>query len=108
MDKIDDMVNIFKALGDATRFNILKTIAASGNNLCVTAISERLNVSQPMISQHLKILKNAGVVKAEKLGYHVHYSVDMNTLENVSKLLNEITVKSAEKCEKPECIDKRS
>ena len=76
-----DAAEIFKALGDATRLKIIKLIAATGNNLCVGIIARMLNVSQPAVSQHLKILRNAGLVEANRQGFHVHYRVRNNCLD---------------------------
>ncbi|MDC7218959.1 MAG: metalloregulator ArsR/SmtB family transcription factor [Spirochaetales bacterium] len=67
--------DFFKALGDETRLKILRIIGIGDNRLCVGAIARQLAVSQPAVSQHLKILKNAGLVRAEREGYHIHYSV---------------------------------
>ena len=83
MDKsISDTAEIFKALGDPTRLKILKLIAAQGNNLCVGFIASQLGISQPAVSQHLKVLKNAGLTEANRQGFHVHYSINKNSLEN--------------------------
>ncbi len=76
-----DTAEIFKALGDATRLKILKMIAAKGNNLCVGKIACNLSISQPAVSQHLKILKNAGLVEADRQGFHVHYKIRNNALD---------------------------
>ena len=72
---VKDTVEIFKALGDETRLKIIKIIAATGNQLCVGMIAHKLGVSQPAVSQHLKILKNAGLVTAERNGSHFHYRI---------------------------------
>lgn len=76
-----DIAEIFKALGDATRLKILKLIEATGNNLCVGIIARKLNVSQPAVSQHLKILRNAGLVEANRQGFYVHYKIRNNCLD---------------------------
>ena len=78
---ITDTAEVFKALGDPTRLKILKLISAMGNNLCVGIIAQKLNVSQPAVSQHLKILKNAGLVNADRQGFHVHYQITKGSLE---------------------------
>ena len=81
MDKsISDTAEIFKALGDPTRFKIIKLISATGNNLCIGAIANNLKISQPAVSQHLKILKNTGLVEADRHGFHIHYQVKKDSL----------------------------
>jgi ArsR family transcriptional regulator, arsenate/arsenite/antimonite-responsive transcriptional repressor len=81
----DSLVNstaeIFKALGDQSRLKILRLISKNGNNLCVGMIAGKLDISQPAVSQHLKILKNSGLVMADRKGYHIHYSVNSQALE---------------------------
>ena len=76
-----DTADIFKALGDGSRLKILKLIAAHGNVLCVGFIAKKLGLSQPAVSQHLKTLKNAGILTGERKGYHVHYSINADVLE---------------------------
>ncbi len=77
---ITNTAEIFKSLGDPSRLKILKLIAAKGNNMCVGKIARTLKMTQPAVSQHLKVLKNTGLVEADKKGYHVHYSIKMNSL----------------------------
>jgi ArsR family transcriptional regulator len=70
---MEQLVKIFKALSNDIRLEILSLLAA--RPFCVNALVSRLNVSQPAVSQHLKILENAGLVKGDKMGYWVHYSL---------------------------------
>lgn len=78
---MNNTVDIYKSLGDPTRIKIIKIIVSKGNNLCVGAIARQLAVSQPAVSQHLKILKNAGLVVSDRIGFHVHYSFQEKTLK---------------------------
>lgn len=72
---------IFKALGDETRLKILKLLLQSHNNLCVGMIAQKLGISQPAVSQHLKVLKNVGIVDPDREGFHVHYKVVNDSLK---------------------------
>ncbi|MCK4655209.1 MAG: winged helix-turn-helix transcriptional regulator [Candidatus Cloacimonetes bacterium] len=86
------MAEIFKALGDPNRLKIIKLLVLNQDEpLCVADLAERLGISQPAVSQHLKILRNINVVIPHKVGFHVYYKVDttlMKTLTgNVEKLL---------------------
>ncbi|MBN1696590.1 MAG: winged helix-turn-helix transcriptional regulator [Spirochaetales bacterium] len=65
---------MFKALGDDTRFAIVTLIAK--RPLCGKAIARILTLSESAISQHLKILRECGLVSGEKRGYWVHYTVN--------------------------------
>ena len=87
---INDTAELFKALGDLTRLKILKIIASKGNRSCVGAVAYNLSISQPAVSQHLKILKNAGLVISEKIGYHVHYSIRKNRLDELGMDLGQL------------------
>lgn len=68
-------VDIFKALGDATRIRILHLFVRAKCELCVCELTDSLEVPQYNISRHLKVLKNAGVLTAEKDGRWVYFSL---------------------------------
>ena len=72
----------FKVLGDETRFRILDLLM--GHDLCVGALARRLKVSEAAISQHLQILRKAGLVQGEKRGYWTHYTVQTDTLAQIA------------------------
>jgi len=69
----DDLVGVLKALADPTRVQILTQLADGG--LCVGALAQRLGVTHSAVSQHLRILREAGFVDGERRGYRVHYSL---------------------------------
>ncbi|MGM0442449.1 MAG: ArsR/SmtB family transcription factor [Elusimicrobiota bacterium] len=80
--------NLFKALSNETRLKIFKMLAKE--RLCVSKIVERLEVSQPTVSQHLKILENCGLVKSEKIKYWMHYSANVTGIKKCKKELEEL------------------
>ena len=80
----DQKIDAFKAMGDATRFKILKLLSENGR-LCVTALANRLQVAQPTVSQHLKVLKVARLVQAERIGNHIHYQIEPTTLADLAQ-----------------------
>lgn len=80
------MTKIFKALSDTNRLKIFMLL--SKRTLCVNALVKRLDLSQPAVSQHLKILREAGLVHAEKRGYWVHYSINKKKLEQFIEKFN--------------------
>lgn len=74
-------VRLFKALGDDTRLQILGLIAASGvEELCVCDIESHFDLSQPTISHHLRILKEAEILTAERRGTWVYYALNRGVL----------------------------
>ncbi|MCC6554576.1 MAG: helix-turn-helix transcriptional regulator [Polyangiaceae bacterium] len=77
---------LFKALGDETRLEMLALLAAAGAEMCVCNIEEHFDLSQPTISHHLKILREARLVTAERRGTWVYYSLDRGTIRLVEEL----------------------
>ncbi|MFC1479592.1 ArsR/SmtB family transcription factor [Planctomycetota bacterium] len=75
-----EQADIFKALGNENRLVILSMLRK--RQLCVKALSCKLDISQPAVSQHLKVLEHAGLIKADKKGAWVHYSVVKKTVND--------------------------
>ncbi len=73
-----DICSSFKALGDPVRVSILKALCCE--SLCVGDIVARVNLSQPAVSHHLRILREAGLVNAEKVGTTVFYSLNKDNV----------------------------
>lgn len=96
MDKIEETTELFKALADERRLQIIDLLACCGK-LCVCDITEELGLSQPNISHHLKILKNAGLIKATKRGRWVDYELDHDRIEAFKDSLDFITAKQPER-----------
>jgi ArsR family transcriptional regulator len=71
---------MFKALGEPTRLKIIKLLAA--RDLCVCDLEEVMQISQPRISQHLKVLKHAGLVNERKEGQRSVCSLNRTLLSN--------------------------
>lgn len=71
---------VFHALSSAPRRKILAFLSASG--LTAGEIAERFSMSKPAVSQHLSILETAGLIRREKQGQFVHYSLIENNLVN--------------------------
>lgn len=65
---------IFKALSDPTRRAIFDKLAAGGSN--ATALREGIDISQSAMSQHLSVLREAGLVREERQGRYVNYEVE--------------------------------
>ena len=77
---IDKYTKFFKALGEPTRLKILRLIAE--REMCVCELMAVLEMNQPRISQHLKILKEAGAVKERKQAQWSYYSVCCEDFQN--------------------------
>ncbi|QIB27822.1 ArsR/SmtB family transcription factor [Caloranaerobacter azorensis] len=85
---MDKTLEVLKAISDEKRFNIIKLLLQ--HNFCVRALAKRLNLSEAAISQHLKVLREAGLVKGEKKGYYTHYAVNRDILYELSESLKEM------------------
>jgi DNA-binding transcriptional ArsR family regulator len=78
MNDSEKQARIFKVLSVGTRVRMIDML--KGRTLCVNALAFSLKITPAAVSQHLRILRDAGIVKAEKKGYFVHYTVDEETL----------------------------
>src|SRR5690606_30110465 len=87
-DWATDLARMFKALGDPVRLRMLSIIAShQGGESCVCDISPAFDLSQPTISHHLKVLREAGLLDCERRGTWVYYRVIPAALEQLSALL---------------------
>jgi len=89
MDKIEELTEIFKALSDPTRLRLVRLLGEHKGMLCVNALAHRLGVTQSAVSQHLRVLRQAGLVRGDRHGYHVHYSLDQGRLKQYRSSLRE-------------------
>jgi ArsR family transcriptional regulator len=79
---------LFKALGDDTRLAILGFLAAAGDALCVCEIESHVKeLSQPTISHHLRQLREAGLVTAERRGTWIYYAIDKAAHARLAKFV---------------------
>ncbi|SCX78246.1 ArsR/SmtB family transcription factor [Alkaliphilus peptidifermentans] len=81
-----DFEAIFKALGEATRIRIIKLLSYKPMYVC--ELEAILQISQPRISQHLKILRAVDVVEMEKEGQRVVYSLNKSNMDLAFSLFN--------------------
>lgn len=89
---MESLIKIFKALSDETRLNIL--ILVSKRNICQKGISKYLGISDSAVSQHIKILKEAGIITGYKEGYYVLYHINSGVFDKCMSFLNSISDES--------------
>lgn len=87
MEKTELLVRL-KALGDETRLKLLDLLLT--HDLCVGALAGRLGISEAAVSQHLQILRRAGLISGEKRGYWTHYTVQRAALRQLAERLESI------------------
>jgi DNA-binding transcriptional ArsR family regulator len=80
---------IFKVLSVETRVKIIDLLKSKGP-LGAKEIAETICITTAAVSQHLKILKQAGLVRCERKGYWIPYSIDEKAMENCREILNEV------------------
>jgi len=80
---------LFKVLGVESRIKIIELLKQKGP-LCVNELAEALGISASAVSQHLKLLRHAGLVRNERRGYWIPYQVDPAALEKCGALLAEV------------------
>lgn len=76
---------LFKALADETRLEMIALLASAKAELCACDIEGHFDLSQPTVSHHLKILREAGLVTSERRGTWVYYALDRGALDALSK-----------------------
>jgi ArsR family transcriptional regulator len=88
---IKQFASLFKGLGDETRLEILGLLAAAQGEVCACHIEEHIkHLSQPTISHHLKLLREEGLVTAERRGTWVYYTLDRSLLSRLKQFIEAI------------------
>ena len=99
-DWAGDLARMFKALGDPVRLRLLSMIAShDGGEACVCDLTPAFELSQPTISHHLKVLREAGLLECERRGTWVFYWVVPAALAQLAAVLGpaERTVPAADR-----------
>ena len=84
-----DPSEMFKVLGVDTRVRIIELLKSKGP-LGAKNIAELVGITPAAVSQHLKILRQSGLVRSERKGYWIPYSIDEQAMENCRQVLNEV------------------
>ncbi|MFC1532539.1 ArsR/SmtB family transcription factor [Thermodesulfobacteriota bacterium] len=90
MDNLEKLSEIFKALSDPTRLRIIKMLSDCSSMLCVNAITNQLDVTQSAVSQHLRVLRQAGFVHSERRGYFIHYAINQDAFNDLNELQKKV------------------
>lgn len=87
----EEQAALFSVLADPTRLKLLRLLSQQKepNALCVNALAHHLGVTQSAISQHLKVLKSAGLVKGERRGYRIHYFINHEAMKKAQQQISE-------------------
>ena len=90
---------ILKALGEPRRFRLLQLMSC--RSYCVRALAVKSGLSESAVSQHLKILREAGLVYGIKKGYYTHYRLDKEVLGGVISELELLRTVQRKPCDGP-------
>ncbi|MFE0251363.1 ArsR/SmtB family transcription factor [Streptomyces sp. NPDC059010] len=88
-DQAADLAKVFKALGDPVRLRLMSMIASrgEGGEVCVCELTPAFDLSQPTISHHLRLLRQAGLTDCERRGTWVYYWVLPGVLDRLAAFL---------------------
>lgn len=85
---INEYAEILKALGHPVRLKIVCGLM-NKDECSVNIMAEKLNISQPVVSQHLNVLKNAGIIAGYRRMNRVYYRLENNKVREIIKILGE-------------------
>ncbi|MBR8642783.1 helix-turn-helix transcriptional regulator [Streptomyces tuirus] len=96
-ERAAELAKVFKALGDPVRLRLLSLIASrgEGGEVCVCELTPAFDLSQPTISHHLKLLRQAGLIDCERRGTWVYYWVLPSALDRLALFLRTPTAAEA-------------
>ncbi|MDY0372453.1 MAG: metalloregulator ArsR/SmtB family transcription factor [Sphaerochaetaceae bacterium] len=86
---IPELFETLKPLSDQRRYTIIKMLLV--RDYCVGGLARKLMISEAAVSQHLKILKEAGIVTGTKRGYFMHYRVNRDFLQEMAQGLLDLS-----------------
>jgi ArsR family transcriptional regulator, arsenate/arsenite/antimonite-responsive transcriptional repressor len=83
------LAQVFKALGDPVRLRLISLIGArEGGEVCVCDLTSAFDLTQPTISHHLRVLREAGLIDSERRGTWVYYRLVPAALERMAAVLS--------------------
>jgi ArsR family transcriptional regulator, arsenate/arsenite/antimonite-responsive transcriptional repressor len=82
------MARVAKALGDPIRLQLVDVLRKHAGKVCVCELVPLFDLSQPTVSHHLKVLREAGIVGSERRGLWAYYYVDPDSVQELSGWLS--------------------
>ena len=87
-DRAERIAELAKALGDPIRLQLVDVLRKHAGKVCVCELTPLFDVSQPTVSHHLKVLREAGIVDSERRGLWAYYYVVPESLKELSEWLS--------------------
>lgn len=89
----EHVAKVLKALADPNRLRILAMVSGSeSGEACVCDLTEPLGLSQPTVSHHMRILREAGIVESDRRGKWVHFRIAADAPAEVGAVLDRLAV----------------
>jgi DNA-binding transcriptional ArsR family regulator len=88
MVNAEKLAEVFKLLSVEARIRIVRALKRRG--MCVTELTSQLGVTPSATSQHLRVLRDAHLVKFQKRGFHVYYHLDVQNIYRMHKTISEL------------------
>lgn len=88
-DQAADLAAIFKAISHPVRLQMLDLIAQGGGQACICDLEGYFNLTQPTLSHHVKVLREAGLIQSEQNQVWIFHRVRPETLHSIRDLLNQ-------------------
>ena len=85
----EKLSGIFKLLSVEARIRIVQVLKKR-RGMCVTELTSQLGITHSATSQHLRLLRDAHLVKFQKRGFHVYYHLDGQNIERIHKAISEL------------------
>ena len=86
--RAERIANVAKALGDPVRLQLVDVLRKHAGKVCVCELVPLFDLSQPTVSHHLKVLRDAGIVGSERQGLWAYYYVIPDTMKELSAWLS--------------------
>ena len=87
-EQAERMARVAKALGDPIRMQLVDVLRKHAGKVCVCELVPLFDLSQPTVSHHLKVLREAGIVGSERQGLWAYYYVEADALEELAGWLS--------------------
>jgi len=89
MQTLEGAAALLKAVADPYRLTMLATLAGADDEVCVCEFTDALPLNQPTVSHHLRILREAGLVRSERRGTWVYYRLADDAYARLSEVLRD-------------------
>jgi ArsR family transcriptional regulator len=93
--------HLFKALSDENRLRILEMLR--NGEKCACLLLERMDITQPTLSHHMRILCDSGIVVPRKSGKWIHYSIRCEGFGRAAELLRRLATITPKECCEEDC-----